>query len=72
MEWDCDAVLFGLDGVLVDSAMCVERHWWRWATEHGLAGAPAVQACARVIEARFLLPRPPPARSTRGSAAPSP
>lgn len=34
--WDCDAVLFDLDGVLVDSAACVERHWRRWATEHGL------------------------------------
>jgi phosphoglycolate phosphatase-like HAD superfamily hydrolase len=37
-EWDCDAVLFDLDGVLVDSAMCVERHWRRWAAEHGLDG----------------------------------
>jgi sugar-phosphatase len=35
-EWDCDAVLFDLDGVLVDSAACVERHWRRWAAEHGL------------------------------------
>jgi sugar-phosphatase len=37
-EWDCDAVLFDLDGVLVDSAMCVERHWRRWAAEHSLDG----------------------------------
>jgi sugar-phosphatase len=35
-EWDCDAVLFDLDGVLVDSAACVEHHWRRWAAEHGL------------------------------------
>jgi mannitol-1-/sugar-/sorbitol-6-phosphatase len=35
-HWDCDAVLFDLDGILVDSAACVERHWRRWATEHGL------------------------------------
>lgn len=35
-EWDCDAVLFDLDGVLVDSAVCVERHWRRWAAEHCL------------------------------------
>jgi sugar-phosphatase len=35
-EWNCDAVLFDLDGVLVDSATCVERHWRRWAAEHGL------------------------------------
>jgi sugar-phosphatase len=33
---ECDAVLFDLDGVLVDSAECVERHWRRWAMEHQL------------------------------------
>ena len=32
----CDAVVFDLDGVLVDSAACVERHWRRWAAEHRL------------------------------------
>jgi len=35
---ECDAVLFDLDGVLVDSARCVERHWRRWAAEHHLDG----------------------------------
>lgn len=35
-ELECDAVLFDLDGVLVDSAVCVERHWRRWAAEHDL------------------------------------
>ena len=35
-ELECDAVLFDLDGVLVDSALCVERHWRRWAAEHHL------------------------------------
>jgi sugar-phosphatase len=33
---DCNAILFDLDGVLVDSAACVERHWCRWAASHGL------------------------------------
>ena len=33
---ECDAVLFDLDGVLVDSTACVERHWRRWAAEHRL------------------------------------
>ncbi len=33
-ELECDAVLFDLDGVLVDSTECVERHWRRWAAEH--------------------------------------
>lgn len=31
----CSAVLFDLDGVLVDSARCVERHWRAWASRHG-------------------------------------
>lgn len=35
-DLECDAVLFDLDGVLVDSAVCVERHWRRWAAEHDL------------------------------------
>jgi mannitol-1-/sugar-/sorbitol-6-phosphatase len=30
----CQAVLFDLDGVLVDSTLAVERVWRRWATEH--------------------------------------
>ncbi|HVN80917.1 MAG TPA: HAD-IA family hydrolase [Terriglobia bacterium] len=37
-ELDCDAVVFDLDGVLVDSAACIERHWRRWASERGLDG----------------------------------
>ena len=30
------AILFDLDGVLVDSLRVVERAWRRWAREHGL------------------------------------
>ena len=30
------AILFDLDGVLVDSARCVERTWRQWAARHGL------------------------------------
>jgi len=32
----CKAILFDLDGVLVDSAECVERTWRNWATNHHL------------------------------------
>lgn len=32
----CQAILFDLDGVLVDSAECVERTWRNWATHHRL------------------------------------
>jgi len=32
----CDAVVFDLDGVLVDSAAVVERHWRTWAAGRGV------------------------------------
>lgn len=32
----CKAILFDLDGVLVDSAECVERAWRSWSAQHGL------------------------------------
>ncbi len=32
----CQAVLFDLDGVLVDSTPCVTRVWTAWANQHGL------------------------------------
>jgi mannitol-1-/sugar-/sorbitol-6-phosphatase len=31
----CSALLFDLDGVLIDSTPAVARVWHRWATEHG-------------------------------------
>jgi len=32
----CRAILFDLDGVLVNSAECVERTWRSWSSRHGL------------------------------------
>ncbi len=32
----CSAILFDLDGVLVNSTGSVDRQWRRWAEEHGL------------------------------------
>src|SRR5580704_4005934 len=32
----CQAILFDLDGVLVDSTPCVTRVWRAWARENGL------------------------------------
>jgi mannitol-1-/sugar-/sorbitol-6-phosphatase len=32
----CGAILFDLDGVLMDSRVAVERAWERWATRHGI------------------------------------
>ena len=38
IEFDCAAILFDLDGVLVDSTRSVERQWRAWALEQGLNG----------------------------------
>ncbi|MGH3088893.1 MAG: HAD family hydrolase [Rubrobacteraceae bacterium] len=35
-SFGCDAILFDLDGVLVDSTVAVERAWRVWADKHGL------------------------------------
>jgi sugar-phosphatase len=37
---ECDAVLFDMDGTLVDSTEVVERHWTRWASRRGIDVAP--------------------------------
>ncbi len=33
----CAAILFDLDGVLIDSTAVITRHWGEWAEAHGLA-----------------------------------
>jgi len=35
-QLECDAVLFDLDGVLIDSTICITRHWEAWARQHSL------------------------------------
>lgn len=32
----CSAIIFDLDGVLIDSSAVVQRQWRRWLIEHGL------------------------------------
>jgi sugar-phosphatase len=57
MRFECDAILFDLDGVLIDSSACIERHWRVWASEHGLDLA-AIMAEAhgkRTIETMRLI-----------------
>jgi mannitol-1-/sugar-/sorbitol-6-phosphatase len=54
---ECDAVLFDMDGTLVDSRAIVERTWLRWAAEHGIA-PEAILAVAhgrRTLETMVLV-----------------
>jgi sugar-phosphatase len=54
---DCDALLFDMDGTLVDSREIVERLWLHWAAEHGLS-AEAIMAVAhgrRTLETMQLV-----------------
>ena len=44
-RFECAAILFDLDGVLVDSAAFVERQWRRWATARGLRPEPFLRVC---------------------------
>ncbi len=45
MRIDCNAILFDLDGVLVDSTAYIERQWRDWAVAKGLDPAPFLRFC---------------------------
>ena len=47
-RFDCSAVVFDLDGVLVDSAAHVEQQWRRWASARGLPPSPSC-ACVTAV-----------------------
>jgi mannitol-1-/sugar-/sorbitol-6-phosphatase len=53
----CDAVLFDLDGVLIDSTTCIVRHWEHWAKLHGLDLATIMQHAhgVRTVETMRLV-----------------
>jgi len=53
----CDAVLFDLDGVLIDSTACITRHWGAWAARHGIDFSTIMQAAhgIRTIETMRLV-----------------
>ena len=44
-RFECRAILFDLDGVLVDSTTYIEEQWRRWATAKGLAPEPFLRVC---------------------------
>lgn len=56
-QLDCNAVLFDLDGVLIDSTSCITRHWAAWACRHGLDPAMVMKAAhgVRTIETMRLV-----------------
>ncbi len=45
MRVECAAVLFDLDGVLVDSTAYIERQWRDWALSRGLDPGPFLRVC---------------------------
>ncbi len=51
-RFECSAIVFDLDGVLVDSAALVEQQWRRWASARGLRAEPFLRVChgRRVLE----------------------
>ncbi len=58
-KFECSAILFDLDGVLVDSTAAVGRAWHRWALKHGLEPGAVIHAAhgRRTIETmRALAP----------------
>ena len=44
-RFECRAILFDLDGVLVDSTSYVEQQWRRWASAKGLQPEPFLRVC---------------------------
>lgn len=44
-RFECSAIVFDLDGVLVDSAAFVEQQWRRWASARGLRAEPFLRVC---------------------------
>jgi sugar-phosphatase len=44
-RFECSAIIFDLDGVLVDSAAFVEQQWRRWASARGLRAEPFLRVC---------------------------
>jgi sugar-phosphatase len=44
-RFECRAVLFDLDGVLVDSVRYIEEQWRRWARAKGLSAEPFLRVC---------------------------
>jgi len=57
MQLDCAAILFDLDGVLIDSTACIIRHWQQWAERYclDLAEIMSVAHGRRTVETMRLV-----------------
>src|SRR5919112_6587954 len=44
-RFECRAILFDLDGVLVDSTRHIEQQWRSWALAKGLSPEPFLRVC---------------------------
>src|ERR671920_1838131 len=44
-RFECRAILFDLDGVLVDSTRYIEQQWRSWALSKGLSPEPFLRVC---------------------------
>lgn len=57
----CKAILFDLDGTLIDSIAAVDRAWGRWAVRHGLdptVVVPQIHGRRAIDSLRLLAPDP--------------
>jgi sugar-phosphatase len=56
-QLECEAILFDLDGVLIDSTSCITRHWEEWTRQHDLEMAAVMQVAhgLRTVETMRLV-----------------
>jgi sugar-phosphatase len=56
-QLECEAILFDLDGVLINSTSCITRHWEEWARRHGLEMTAVMQVAhgLRTVETTRLV-----------------
>ena len=66
--FSCSAILFDLDGVLVDSTRVVDREWRRWAHRKGVDG-DAVMAIAHGVRTIEVIRRVAPHLNAEAEAA---
>jgi mannitol-1-/sugar-/sorbitol-6-phosphatase len=72
MQLECAAILFDLDGVLIDSTESITRHWQQWAERHGLDLAEIMRIAhgRRTVETiRLVAPHLPVEEEARSFAA---